>query len=119
MSIEDEITRLNFEDFLWFIFALLCFLNIKGDADDKEYIKTNNNYYKDESNKIFEFTLIITSLIYIYFFFRNYIFLQRVNDNQKQLYSIKLLGSSLLLAGVICLIYFQVNNNSFIGSPAL
>lgn len=119
MSIEDEISRLNFEDFLWFIFALLCFLNIKGDKDDKEYLKTNNKYYKNESNKIFEFTLIITSLIYIYFFFRNYIFLNRVKDSQKQLYRIKLLGSSLLLAGVICLIYFQVNNNSFIGSPAL
>lgn len=70
MSINDEISRLNFEDFLWFIFALLCFLN-------------------------------------------------RVSGSQKALYRIKLLGSSLLLAGVICLIYFQVNNNSFIGSPAL
>ena len=119
MNIEDEISRLNFEDFLWFIFALLCFLNIKGDYDDKEYLKTKNNYYKDESNKIFEFTLIITSIIYFYFLFRNYIFLKRVNDSQKQLYSIKLLGSSLLLAGVICLIYFQANNSSFIGSPAL
>lgn len=119
MSINDEINRLNFEDFLWFIFALLCFLNIKGDKADKEYIKTNNKKYLDESNNIFEFTLIITLLIYLYFFFRNFIFLNRVSDSQKALYRIKLLGSSLLLAGVICLIYFQVNNNSFIGSPAL
>ena len=35
MSINDEINRLNFEDFLWFIFALLCFLNIKGDNEIK------------------------------------------------------------------------------------
>ena len=73
MSINDEINRLNFEDCLWFIFTLLCFLNIKGDKRDKEYIKTNYKKYLDESNNIFEFTLIITLLIYLYFFFRNFI----------------------------------------------
>lgn len=114
-----ELNRLKFEDFLWLVFAALCVINVYGDYNDKEYLKTNNNYYKNKSNIIFEITLIITFFIYIYFFARNYKFYQKVSDNKKDLYSIKLLGSSLLIAGSICLIYFQIKQTSFIGSPAL
>lgn len=94
-----ELNRLKFEDFLWLVFAALCVINVYGDYNDKEYLKTNNNYYKNKSNIIFEITLIITFFIYIYFFARNYKFYQKVFDDKKDLYSIKLLGSSLLIAG--------------------
>lgn len=38
---------------------------------------------------------------------------------EKNLYIIKLLGSSLLVAEVLCLLYFQAKQTSFTGSPAL
>lgn len=115
----DEIARLKFEDYLWIIFAILCFINIYGDYNEKEYLKTNNNIFKNNSNKIFEFTLIITLLIYIYFFVRNYKAYQKASEKEKKLYIIKILGSCFLIAGVICLIYFQTTETSFIGSPAI
>ena len=68
----DELKRLNFEDFIWILFATLAFLNIFGNYNSKEYIITNNGKYKYQSNKVFEFTLTITLLIYGYFFIRNY-----------------------------------------------
>lgn len=115
----NELERLNFEDFLWIVFAILCIANIYGDYNDKEYLKTHNQSYQTTSNKVFEFTLKVTFFIYVYFLIRNYKFYEKVPEKDKQLYFIKVLGSSFLLAGSICLIYFQTTENSFIGSPAL
>lgn len=115
----NELERLNFEDFLWIIFAILCLANVYGDYNEKEYLKTHDFNFEIKSNQVFELTLIITFFIYIYFFIRNYKFYEKVSEEKKQLHLIKLLGSSFLLAGVICLIYFQFHQTSFIGSPAL
>lgn len=112
---EEEINRLRFENKIWILFAFLCLLNIRGDDDDINYIKTNNNKYKNESNNIFKFTLICTLFIYLYFFRRNVRFYNKANSKQKELYSIKVYGSLLLIVGVILLIYFQVNQDSFEG----
>ena len=115
----NELKRLNFEDALWIIFAILCFLNVFGDYLEKEYLKTDINNYDKQSNEVFTFTLIVTLFIYIYFFLRNYNIYKNVSQQQKSLYSIKVMGSVFLIAGVICLLYFQKNNKSFIGSPSL
>ena len=115
----NELNRLNFEDFLWIIFAALCIANVYGDYNDKEYLKTHNPSFQARSNQVFEFTLIVTFFIYIYFLSRNYKFYQKVPEHEKQLYLVKVLGSCFLLAGSICLIYFQTRQNSFLGSPAL
>lgn len=115
----DEIKRLKFEDFLWIVFGSLCILNIYGDYNEKEYIETHDNIYKNSANKIFEFTIIITFFIYIYFFIRNYKAYEKSSPEEKQLYLIKVLGSSFLIAGIVCLFYFQKKQSSFTASPAL
>ena len=114
-----EIKRLKFENILWIIFIILSIANIVGDIDEEKFIKTNNKIYKYNANKIFKFTLIVTLIIYIYFFIRNYESYKNISYSKKKLYSIKLLGSSLLIAGIICLIYFQNKQNNFIGSAAI
>ena len=42
---EEEINRLRFENKIQILFAFLCLLNIRGDDDDIDYIKSNNNKY--------------------------------------------------------------------------
>lgn len=118
-KITSKINRLKFEDFLWVVFAILCLINVYGDYNDKEYLKTHNNTFRKNSNKIFEFTLIVTFLIYIYFFIRNYKAYVKATEEEKRLYVIKVLGSAFLIAGVLCLLYFQDSQSSFIGSPAI
>lgn len=118
-EISSELKRLNFEDFLWIIFAILAFTNIYGDYNDKEFLITNNPSFQIKSNTIFEITLLVTFFIYLYFLKRNYNFYKKASSENKELYFIKLLGSSFLIAGVICLIYFQTKQRAFIGSPAL
>lgn len=115
----EEINRLEFENILWLIFAIVCLLNIVGDYEEEMYIKNNDYNYKNKANKVFELTLSVTFLIYVYFAFRNYNALNKASDEMKSLYEIKLLGSIFLIAGVVCLLYFQFNQKNFIGSPAL
>ena len=115
----EEINRLEFENILWLIFAIVCLLNIVGDYEEEMYIKNNDYKYKNKANKVFELTLSVTFLIYVYFAIRNYNALNKASDEMKSLYEIKLLGSIFLIAGVVCLLYFQFNQKNFIGSPAL
>lgn len=115
----EEINRLEFENILWLIFAIVCLLNIFGDYEEEMYIKSNDYKYKNNANKVFELTLSVTFLIYVYFAIRNYNALNKASDEMKGLYEIKLLGSIFLIAGVVCLLYFQFNQKNFIGSPAL
>lgn len=118
-NVKNEINRLNFEDIIWIVFAVLCLINISGDYNEKEYLKSNNNRYKNAANKIFEFTLFMTLLIYIYFLIRNYKAYKNTTEEQKELYTIKLFGSIFLIVGIICLIYFQSKQTNFNDSPAL
>lgn len=110
--------RLNFEDGLLVVFILVSVLNIFGNQNDKEYIVTGNQQYSNNANTIFEITLIITLFIYIYYFQRNYKAYQRAPIEEKETFMIKAIGSALLIAGIICLIYFQSKRLNFVGSPA-
>lgn len=115
----EEIKRLNFEDLLWVLFVFLSIANIFGDYNEKEFLKTNDSDFKTRANKIFEITLVITFFIYIYFLVRNYHAYQNASLENKNLYLIKTLGSSFLIAGIVLLIYFQFKQSSFVGSPAI
>lgn len=109
----DELKRLNFEDLLWITLGITSFLNVLGDYNVKEYLKTYNNTYKSTSNKIFEFTLIVTLIIYIYFLYRNYKAYQSVPNYQKNIYLVRVWGSIFLIVGNLLLIYFQENAKLF------
>ena len=81
-------------------FAIIFLLNIYKDKVGEEYVITNQEIYQDKSNKIFEIILIVTLLIYIYFFIRNYKVLEKTSCHKK-----RLLGSCFFIADIL-LIYF-------------
>ena len=115
----NELKRLRFENIIWVIFIILGVLNIFGDFNSEEYILTKEKIYKENSNNIFLITLVVTFFIYIYFLNRNYKAYIKATPEEKNLYIVKVLGSSFLIAGIICLIYFQLKDSNFIGSPAI
>jgi len=116
---EQALKELNIEDFLALIFIGLGILSIYGDQIQKEYIKTKDNKYEQQANSIFDFILIITFFLYIFFLYRNYKSYQNAPPEKKELFSVKLLASCFLLSGIICSIYFQLNNKKFTGIPAI
>lgn len=116
---EQALKELNIEDFLALIFIGLGILSIYGDQIQKEYIKTKDNKYQQQANSVFDFILIVTFLLYLVFLYRNYKNYKNASPERKELFFIKLLASCFLLAGIICSIYFQINNKNFIGAPAI
>lgn len=119
VDVTNEFQRLNFEDILWILVALLSIMNLLGDNLEKDYLKSKNKNFKCKSNILFVLTIMATLLIYIYFFIRNYNALENATDDKKELYVIKLLGSIFLISGALCLLYFQMKQSSFVGSPSL
>ena len=111
--------ELDFEDFLLIISIILTLLNIYGNYNSKIYLQTKDINYKLTSNEIFKFTLSITLLIYIYFFIINYNSYKNIEQRQKKLYSTKVFGTIFLIAGILCLLYFQNNETNFINTPAI
>lgn len=116
---ERTLTELNFEDFICLVFIAVAILNISGDKHEKKYIIEHDYHEKEKANKIFEISITISIIIYLYFVYRNYKDYQKVSEEKKELYQIKLLGSILFIVGGICLLYFQKKQKSFIGIPTI
>lgn len=117
--LSNDLARLKFEDILFIIFIIAISFNIVANQYQKNYVNTGNKKSEKTANDIYLFVLIIVLLIYLYFIYRNYDAYKKASVNDKRIFRIKLLGSALLIAGVSCLIYFQINNPDFVGAPSV
>ena len=116
-NIDDEFNRLNFEEWLLIILIAVTIFNIISNNLQKLYLKTNDRKYLKNASLMFIITLSITIIIYLYFVNRNYKVYKNSNKKNKNIYKIKLIGSILIVVGVILLLYFQINDPEFIGIP--
>ena len=94
---------INTEDFIFIILIISIVINIIGN----NYTKNNKH---DIANKYYMTSLIVTIIIYFYFLYKYYDIYKTANNNDKKIYKIKLIGICLLISGVLCLIYFQIND---------
>lgn len=117
--LNNDLDRLKFEDVLFTIFIVAISFNIVANQFQKNYLNTGNKKAEKTANDIYLFVLIVVLLIYLYFIYRNYDAYKKASASAKRLFRIKLLGSALLIAGVSCLIYFQLNNPDFVGAPSV
>ncbi len=118
-EIQKTLRELNIEDLLSGIFIILGILSIYGDQIQKKYVITKDYKYQKEANNIFDLILLVTFILYIVFLYRSYRNYKNASENRKNLFAIKLLGSCFLMAGIICTIYFQVNNKKYVGVPEI
>ena len=116
-NIIKEIKSLELDQSLSGIFILLSVATIIGDQFVKKYyINKDKNAYIT-AKKIFISSLIVTLLIYIYF-------LKKSKDgyNEEILqgeesfpHLIRLIGSTLLVVGISCLLFFQITDDELTG----
>ncbi|MEG0799114.1 MAG: hypothetical protein RSD96_00650 [Bacilli bacterium] len=116
-----ELKELSFEKIIWVVFIIISLLNIYGTSLLEEYAKTKDSTDKLTAKKIFIFTVIVSFLIYAYFVYRNYKQLKENERNNKdtKLYYIRFIGSLLIIAGVLFILYFQIFEPDLTGSPAI
>ena len=92
---------INREDVIFIILIGAIVINMVGNS----YQKKNRS---DIANKYYISALIITIIIYFYFLHINYN--TYINALNKYLFRVKLLGTCFLIAGALCLLYFQIND---------
>ena len=111
----DMVRRLSFENWIWVCFIVISILDIYGDELLKRSITINDKESQEKAQKIFLGVGIVSILIYIYFFIRNYSDYKRYHNKS---YEIRLIGSILILTGTICLLYFQLTTIRQNDSPS-
>ena len=110
MNEQDElIRRLSFENIIWITFIAISAVDIYGDELIKKSVRNNDLEARIKAENIFLFVSLISLLVYVYFFYRNYTDYKKYQNKN---YEIRLIGSIFVLAGTLCLFYFQLNNNS-------
>lgn len=116
MNSDDElIKRLSFENYIWITFIVISLVDIYGDELFKRSIWGNDIEAKRKAKNLFLFVALISILIYVYFFYRNY------TDYRKycnKFYEVRLFGSIFILVGALCLVYFQLYNTEEIELPS-
>lgn len=102
---EDLIKRLSFENFIWITFIIVSVMDIYGDELIKKSVQNKDTTLKTKAENLFLFVSLISILVYIYFFYRNYTDYKKYYNKE---YEIRLFGSILILTGSLCLLYFQL-----------
>ncbi len=104
------IKRLTFENYIWIIYIIIAIGNIIGDELIKKAFTENDIQADKLAKKIFNFSLIITIIIYLYFLNRNYQDYQ--NHHNEKAYKARFLGSILMISGILCFLYFQLKTTT-------
>ncbi len=113
---QDIVNRLRFEDLIWISFIVISLLDIYGDSLIRKSILHGDKEANKKANHLFLGIVSFSVLIYIYFFARNYKDYQKYKTKN---YEVRLVGSSLILLGTFCLLYFQLNNTIEVDSTSV
>lgn len=105
----EMINRLTFENYIWIIYIFIAIANIVGDELIKDSMVENDKKKDKLAKDIFTITLIITVIIYLYFFSRNYKDYQ--SHKNSKAYEFRFIGSVLMISGILCFLYFQIKTS--------
>lgn len=105
----DIVRRLNFENFIWVVFIVVSLLDIYGDELIKKSVTENDKEAQEKANNLFLFIILVSILVYVYFFYRNY---KDYEKYRTKSYEVRLIGSALILIGSFCLLYFLLTTTN-------
>lgn len=110
----NKIKELKIDEIVWITFIALSILNIVGDEYEIDYYQDNNQEKDSNAKKIFTFTVAVSVIIYVYFFKKNYERVEELKEKKEDstLAEVRLLGSTFIVVGILCLLYFQLNSQT-------
>ena len=114
-----KIKELEFEKILWLIFIFISALNIYGDNLEELFLTTNDSTKEQSAKQIFNFTVIVSLLIYLYFGYRNYKYTKNITGKEHNLACIRFAGSILIIIGTLFIIYYNISDKDPIGTPTI
>ncbi len=115
----NELEELNLEIIIWIIFIILSAIKIYGDNIQQLFLIENNPKYEKKAQYLFTFTITISIILYLYFVYRNYNkFQESICNHNSLLPGIRLLGSIFIVIGVFFILYYQINEETPLGTPA-
>ena len=111
---DDRIKDLVIDEWIWIIFIILSLFNIYGDEKSKCFCIIHNDSDKELANSIFTFTIFISSLIYVYFFYKRYTVYKynRFNNLNTNICSIRFFASLFVVIASFLYLYCQINDNN-------
>lgn len=116
-SKENEIKRLEFEDFIAILFIVTSVINIYANTLHVDYLKTNNKDKEKFARDLYLLVSVITIAVYYYFINRNYNFLKTAQEKglDTRLHFIRLLGSIFFMVGILLVFYALVETKNIEG----
>lgn len=116
-NILEEIKDLKIDQSLSGVFIILSIATIIGDEFVEKYYLNNDKSAYRNAKKIFIASLSITLIIYLYFLKNSNddYYKQIINNQESFPHLIRLIGSILLVAGIGCLLYFQIKDDELTG----
>ena len=116
-NIVKEINNLKKDQTLSGVFILLSIATIIGDEFVKKYYITKDKQSFKNAKKIFITSLIITLFIYLYFLknSKNEYYEKIIKNEESFPNLIRLIGSTLLVVGISCLLYCQITDDELTG----
>ena len=116
-NIINELNNLKTDQSLSGIFILLSIATIIGDEFVKKYYVTKDKNAYHNAKKIFITSLTVTLLIYLYFLknSKNEYYEKIIKNEESFPHLIRLIGSTLLVVGISCLLYFQIKDDELTG----
>jgi len=116
----DRIQELTIDEWVWVVFIILSILNIFGDEIEKHFATYHEIKDKEITRKIFNFTVFVSFLIYLYLAYKNYkkyINARQIHQNEFQT-GTRGFASIFLVVASSCFLYAQLNDSRAI-TPTL
>ena len=111
-----DFEKIEIDNMIALIFIILSIINIIGDEEKKKYIKTNDERYNQNANRLFVLVQLVTTIVCVFFVYRNYNNLKNENSSINE---IRLIGSILIFVGSLLILITQTNDNSINNFPII
>lgn len=113
MNREKE-TELKIDEFIWIITIVLSILNIVGDEFEKKYLYDKDPSEKSIAKKIFNFTVFVSFLIYLYLLQKTHKKYKnaKLKNQDTDIPFIRFVATILITIGVLLLLYAQLTDKS-------